>query len=150
MEGSKVKIPVYLKFGKIITYALYAWVMFGIIVLGIRVFLLVFSANPATPFVNFIYNTSATFLQPFRGIFPPKAVSQTGYLDVAALFAIIIYALIGWGFSALTHYMQSKINNYKITAREELQRKREDDYRVAASKSEVAKNQRPPAKRIQS
>jgi uncharacterized protein YggT (Ycf19 family) len=116
---SNIKPPTYLIVGKVITYAMYAWVLFGIIILGIRVFLLAFSANEATPFVNFIYNTSATFLQPFRGIFPPKAIGATGYLDVAALFAMIMYGLIGWGFSALIHYLQNKINVFSDAAKED-------------------------------
>lgn len=112
--NSEVKIPTYLSVGKIITYLVYAWVIFGIIVLGLRIFLLAFSANTGTPFVEFIYNTSANFLDPFRGIFPPKPVGQTGYLDVAALFAMIIYALLGWAFSALIHYIQTKIDNQQM------------------------------------
>jgi uncharacterized protein YggT (Ycf19 family) len=109
----EVSVPSYLTVGKVLTYIMYAWVIFGIIVLGLRVFLLAFSANPTTPFVEFIYNTSTDFLKPFRGIFPPKPVSETGYLDVAAMFAIIIYGLIGWGFSALINYFQSKIDAFK-------------------------------------
>jgi uncharacterized protein YggT (Ycf19 family) len=113
---SNVKVPAYLEIGKVITYAMYAWVIFGVIVLGLQVFLLAFSANPSTPFVNFIYNTAASFLQPFRGIFPPKAVSATGYLDVAALFAMIIYGLIGWGFAGLINYIKTKIAAFKHDA----------------------------------
>ncbi len=109
-----VPIPTYLTIGKVISYALYAWVIFGIIVLGLRVFLLAFSANSTTPFVEFIYNTSASFLQPFRGIFPPKPIGTTGYLDVAALFAMIIYSLLAWGFSALIEYIKYKISKFKL------------------------------------
>jgi uncharacterized protein YggT (Ycf19 family) len=112
MATDQNRVPTYLSVGKIITYAMYAWVIFGIIVLGLRVFLLAFSANDSTPFVDFIYRTSANFLNPFRGIFPPRPVGDTGYLDVAALFAMIIYALIGWGFSALVHVIQHKIDTY--------------------------------------
>lgn len=119
MQNNEVKVPTYLSVGKIITYAMYIWVIFGIIVLGIRVFLLAFSANGTTPFVNFIYNTSDSFLQPFRGIFPPKSVGSTGYLDVAALFAMIIYGLVGWGFSALINYIQGKIDAYTAQVREQ-------------------------------
>src|SRR5262245_12113370 len=115
MDGNpnqKIQIPAYLKIGKVISYALYAWVIFGIIMLGIRVFLLAFSANPTTPFVNFVYETSNTFLQPFRGIFPPKSIGETGYLDVASLFAMIMYALLAWVFSAIINYIQHKITVY--------------------------------------
>ncbi len=113
MATNNKSVPLYLSIGKVITYAMYIWVLFGIIVLGLRVFLLAFSANQGVPFVDFIYETSASFLQPFRGIFPPKTVGETGYLDVAAIFAMIIYGLIGWGFSALVCYIQEKIDSYQ-------------------------------------
>jgi len=111
----EIKVPGYLKFSKILGYVMYAWVFFGIIVLGLRVFLLAFSANATTPFVEFIYRTSADYLEPFRGIFPSKSISETGYLDVAAIFAMIIYLLVGWGFSAFINYIQSKIDHFQAT-----------------------------------
>lgn len=109
-------VPGYLTFGKILTYAMYALVIFAEIVLVFRVFLLAFSANPDSGFTRFIYNTSADFLEPFRGIFPPRPVGETGYLDVSALFAIIVYALIAWGFSALIGYINGKIAHYNKPA----------------------------------
>ncbi|HMS23868.1 MAG TPA: YggT family protein [Candidatus Saccharibacteria bacterium] len=112
MAQQKTEVPTYLNVGKILTYAMYAYVMFGIIVLGLRVFLLAFSASPDAGFVEFIYKTSSDFLQPFRGIFPPRAVSETGYLDVSAMFAMIIYGMIAMGFSSLIGYIQSKIDQY--------------------------------------
>ena len=109
-NDQQVKIPGYLRISKIIAYILYIWVLIGVISLTLRVFLLVFSANTNTPFVQFVYKTSADYLNPFRGIFPSKPVSETGYFDVAAVFAIIIYLFIMWGFSALISYVQNKID----------------------------------------
>ncbi len=109
----EIKIPSYLKISKIIAYIMYAWVFFGGIVLALRVFLLAFSANTSTPFVDFIYRTSSDYLEPFRGIFPSKSIGETGYLDIASIFAIIIYLLIGWGFSTLIHYVQTKIDAFE-------------------------------------
>jgi uncharacterized protein YggT (Ycf19 family) len=125
MEAAKSKTPAYLTVGKVITWAMYIWVIFGIIVLGIRVFLLAFSANSGAPFVNFIYSTSTRFLQPFRGIFPPRPIGETGYLDVAALFAMIMYGLLGWGFAALIHYIQNKIDAYAALNAAAARRRRE-------------------------
>lgn len=107
------KAPTYLRVSRVIAYVMYAWVMFGVIVLGFRIFLLVFSANASTPFVEFIYKTSADYMNPFRGIFPTKPVSETGYLDIAAVFAIIMYMLIGWGFAELIQFVQQKIDKSK-------------------------------------
>lgn len=111
-QSNNIEIPTYLSVGKVLTYAMYALVVFAEIVIGFRVFLLAFSANADTPFVKFIYETSADFLEPFRGIFPPRGVGETGYLDVAALFAMIVYGLVAWGFSALIGYINSKIAQY--------------------------------------
>ena len=105
-------VPAVLNIGKVLTYAVYVLVIFAEIVLMFRVFLLAFSANPDSSFTQFIYRTSADFLEPFRGIFPPKPVSETGYLDVSALFAIIVYGLLAWGFSALIGYINHKIAQY--------------------------------------
>lgn len=116
MESKQITVPGYLKISKILAYIMYAWVFFGIITLVLRVFLLAFSANATAPFVEFIYRTSADYLEPFRGIFPPKTIGETGYLDIAALFAIIIYLLVGWGFSALINYIQSKIDTISEAA----------------------------------
>lgn len=126
--SNKVVIPGYLRISKVIAYILYAWVLIGVITLVLRVFLLAFSANPATPFVEFIYKTSADYLNPFRGIFPSKPVGETGYFDVAAMFAIIIYLFVMWGFSSLIHYLQYKID----LSRSE----QEKQIRLAATKSQ--------------
>jgi hypothetical protein len=75
------KAPTYLRISKIIAYIMYVWVMIGVVLLGLRVFLLLTSANAATPFVEFVYRTSADYMNPFRGIFPVKPVTETGYLD---------------------------------------------------------------------
>ena len=110
INQKSIVVPSYLKINKIIAYVLYLWVIFGVIALMLRVFLLAFSANAETPFVRFIYNTSTDYLSPFRGIFPSKSIGSTGYFDVAAVFAIIIYLFVMWGFSTLINYIQYKID----------------------------------------
>lgn len=106
----KIEVPGYLRISKIIAYVLYAWTAIGVAALTLRVFLLAFSANPTTPFVEFVYRTSADYLNPFRGIFATRPIGQTGYFDVAALFAVIVYLFVMWGFSALVNYVQFKID----------------------------------------
>lgn len=69
--------------------------------LGIRVILRLFAANPDVSFVQWIYNTSDTLLQPFRGIFPAGHVVGGHLLDFTALFAMLIYALLGVVLTAI-------------------------------------------------
>lgn len=127
---SDIKAPAYLRISKIIAYLMYAWVFIGIILLSLRVFLLAFSANVSTPFVEFVYRTSADYLQPFRNIFPPRQIGETGYFDVAAIFAIIIYLLVAWGFSSLVGYIQYRIDKEKTRQRAEI------DYELAQANAE--------------
>lgn len=117
---NEVVVPGYLRASRLIAYVLYAWTTIGVVLLGLRVFLLAFSANTATPFVEFVYRTSADYLVPFRGIFPPKSFGETGYFDVAALFAIVIYLLVSWVIGELVRYIQYKIDTTTAEQKEEL------------------------------
>lgn len=101
-----------MRVSKVAGYALYVWVTIGLVSLGARVFLLLFSANREAPFVDFIYRLSADYLAPFRGIFPPHSVGETGYLDVAALFAIFMYLIVLWLTTSLIKYVQDKIDQH--------------------------------------
>lgn len=96
--------------GKAVVYATYVVIMFAEIMLLFRVFLLLFNANPATPFVQFVYDTSADFLAPFRGIFPPHMTQNGGYLDVSALFAMIVYLILAALIQSLMNYLNRQTN----------------------------------------
>lgn len=67
------------------------------IILGLRVIFRLFDAHQTVSFVNWIYNTSAVLLTPFRGIFTNPTVTSPRYvLDLNALFAMAIYAAAGY------------------------------------------------------
>jgi uncharacterized protein YggT (Ycf19 family) len=71
-------------------------------ILGLRVIFRLFNVNGANSFVHWIYQTSATLMDPFRGIFRAQAVISPGYvLDINALFAMLMYAIIGYLLAAL-------------------------------------------------
>jgi uncharacterized protein YggT (Ycf19 family) len=64
-------------------------------ILALRVLFRLFNANPANSFVNWIYQTSSTLMDPFRGIFTVHDIGRGYTLDVSALFAMLMYAIIG-------------------------------------------------------
>lgn len=140
-----VKTPGFLKLSKIAAWLMYAWVLFGIIMLAFRVFLLAFSASTASGFFQFVINTSNQYLNPFRGLFPPHPVGSTGYLDVSALFAIIVYIFVAWGFSALMNYIQGKIDLSKETQQRALDEAKRQKQAAAAR---PAKPATAPARRV--
>lgn len=72
----------------------------AVILLGLRVIFRLFDANP-TGFVDWIYDASGTLLAPFRGIFPSAEIDPGNVLDVTALFAILMYVIIGYALSWL-------------------------------------------------
>lgn len=73
--------------------------------LGLRVILRLFGANPDVAFVQWIYHSSDVLLQPFRGIFPTQVIAPDHVIDFSALFAMVVYGLIGLAFLALVRYL---------------------------------------------
>ncbi len=69
--------------------------LFGIlaVLIGLRILLLLLVANESNSIVDFVYNVTQPFVEPFRGIFAIDAVTPGGgsVFDVAA-----VVALIGW------------------------------------------------------
>ncbi len=76
------------------------------VILGLRVLLRLFAANANNGFVNWVYEMSDTLLEPFRGIFPTRVFENGIVLDFTALFAMLVYAIVGmlviWVIAALT------------------------------------------------
>jgi uncharacterized protein YggT (Ycf19 family) len=70
-------------------------------ILGLRVLFRLFNANPNTSFVNWIYSTSGTLMDPFRGVFTAHQIARGYTLDVSALFAMLMYLIIGAILAAL-------------------------------------------------
>lgn len=69
---------------------------FGVITffLGFRIIFELFSANPGTPFVAWVYKVSAGIMSPFTGIFPNLSLGGGSTFNVVALLALIVYAVI--------------------------------------------------------
>lgn len=64
------------------------------VILGLRFILKLFSANAGNDFVNWIYETSAEILGPFRNIFPSSNLD--GFvIEFSTIFALLVYSIIG-------------------------------------------------------
>ncbi len=100
---------VFIKFGRGISYLVYAFTIVACIFLALAFFLLLFGANMDTPFVRFIYGGALEFMQPFREIFPVKQFGSNSYFSPGILFAIIIYLLIAAGVNALIVFITNKM-----------------------------------------
>ena len=66
-----------------------------VLLLALRVVLRLLDANPAASFVAWLYGTTDQILLPFSGMFSP-VISGGAVLEFSTLFAMLIYAFIGW------------------------------------------------------
>lgn len=73
--------------------------------LGFRVILRLFGANPTVPFVRWVYDSSGVLMQPFRGIFPTAVIKPDFLVDFSAIFAMIVYGLVGLALLSLVVYL---------------------------------------------
>lgn len=73
--------------------------------LALRFALKLLGASARADFVSWIYETTAPLLAPFRGAFPSPMIEQGFILEFSTLFAILIYAVIGWLLTELVEFI---------------------------------------------
>jgi hypothetical protein len=74
------------------------------VLIAMRFLLRLLGASAQSAFVNAVYAVSGPLVAPFHGIFGDSA-SNGSYFETAALVAIIVYALIGWGLIVLVRIL---------------------------------------------
>lgn len=106
-----------------------------IVLLAFRFFLRLLAANPASPFVAFLYAVTEPFVFPFRGIFPEIA-SRGAVLEWAVVLAMVVYAVIAWGIvrliwilSAHREPVETDVVEDRTVIRDEPVVRREERYR---------------------
>lgn len=84
-------------------------IVIGIVefLIGLRIILKLFGANPNTPFVEWVYATSDPLLAPFQGIFPSPVLEGQFVLEMSALVALVVYAFIGYIITSTLGYMEA-------------------------------------------
>lgn len=92
-------------------------VIFNLIelLLALRILLRFFGANPATPFVNWAYQTTQPLVSPFVGIFPNPSLTGGFVIDVAALVALVVYAIIGYAVLGVIGDLQARYIAHRHT-----------------------------------
>jgi uncharacterized protein YggT (Ycf19 family) len=85
------------------------YLFFGVVnaLLLVRIVLKMLAANPLSGFASFVYSITDIFLAPFRNLLPAVTSGRT-VLEMSAVVAIIVYALIGWGLARLVAIMMSR------------------------------------------
>jgi uncharacterized protein YggT (Ycf19 family) len=92
-----------------LTYLVYAFVLFTLVILLLGFFLLLFGANPDVPFAEWVYRSLDRVMAPFRGLFESVQLNGNSVFDTSVLFAMIVYGIVGIALSALIHWLTDKL-----------------------------------------
>lgn len=82
------------------------------ILLAFRLIFRLAGANPSSTFVSFVYALSDLFVWPFTGIFgtaTARGAETTAVFEPATIVAIVVYAVLAWGFARLVVIMSGRI-----------------------------------------
>lgn len=74
------------------------------VILGFRFLFRLLGANPANPFISFLYSLTSIFLAPFEGIFSAfvsPGLEAESVFELHTLVAMLVYAVLFWGIAAL-------------------------------------------------
>lgn len=74
------------------------WLLTGILVamLGFRFLLALLNSGRGSTFADIVYGFTDPFVTPFVGIAGNPTFGQGSIVDVASLFAMVVYPLIAW------------------------------------------------------
>lgn len=76
--------------------------------LALRFVLLLFGANRANPFASFVYNVTYPLVAPFYGLFGLTVQYGVARVELETVFAVIVYALLGYGIMRLLSLGQTR------------------------------------------
>ncbi len=94
-----------------VEYVIYFLFGFLEVLLVFRLILKMTGANMGSMFVNFLYNMTGIFINPFKGIFSQTVtpgLENTAVFEPATLIAIVVYAVLAFGIVKLFRIMSGK------------------------------------------
>jgi hypothetical protein len=94
---------------RVLTYLVYAFVLFSLVILVLGFFLLLFGANPDAAFAEWAYRSLDRVMAPFRGLFESIDLSGNSVFDPSVIFAMIVYGIVGLALSALIDWLTEKM-----------------------------------------
>jgi uncharacterized protein YggT (Ycf19 family) len=107
-QSDETKIGL-LRVSKAVVVFVYLFVLVNLVLLSLGFVLQLFGASTDAEFTQWVYRAVERIMQPFRGMFPSRTLSDESVLDVSLLFAMIVYAVVGIGLHALINWLTDKI-----------------------------------------
>jgi uncharacterized protein YggT (Ycf19 family) len=98
-----------LRVAKAVVVFVYVFVLIDLVLLALGFFLRLFGASTDADFTRWVYRSVDRIMEPFRGMFPTRALSEESVLDTSLLFAMIVYSILGIALHALVAWLTDKI-----------------------------------------
>jgi hypothetical protein len=116
---------------RLISYVVYFYILLVEIILLLGFILLLFGANPESGFVDWAYRNLDRVMEPFRGIFSPIEIGQTGddvpaVFATSVLFAMVIYGIVALVLHAVIQWLTNRIDMIDRDQRAAVQREEYD------------------------
>lgn len=87
--------PFLLRATRFVTWIVYAVVVTKAALLATAFFLRLAGANPEAGFASWVYRSADRSMDPFRGLFPSRELTEASVLDMSLLFAAAVYLVLG-------------------------------------------------------
>jgi hypothetical protein len=97
----------------------FIWLVFSLLdsLLGLRFFLKLIAANPASPFAHLIYSLTNLVMWPFAGLTSsPTAGGMV--LEIPVIIAVLMYALLAWVLVSIVGILFARTGSRQVTVYE--------------------------------
>jgi uncharacterized protein YggT (Ycf19 family) len=98
-----------LKVAKGVVVFTYAFVLVNLVMLLLGFFLRLFGASTDASFTRWVYRSVDRIMEPFRGMFRSRTLSEDSVIDVSLLFAMIVYCIVALALHALVVWLAGRI-----------------------------------------
>jgi uncharacterized protein YggT (Ycf19 family) len=81
--------------------------LLGVLLIS-RFFLLLFAANPTNDIVDFVYDVTKPFVEPFEGIFDDYVFDVDNVIEWSSLIAFVVWSLVGGAIVSVMYFLFDK------------------------------------------
>jgi hypothetical protein len=103
------KVPTFLRIGRFVVRALYVIAVAIVALLSLTFLLRLFGASTDASFTRWVYRNADVAMQPFRGIFPTRELSEVSVLDISVLVGALAYVLLALAVDALLAWLTERL-----------------------------------------
>jgi uncharacterized protein YggT (Ycf19 family) len=99
----------FLRLAKGIVAFVYAVVTLCLVLLALGFVLQLFGASTSADFTEWVYRSVDRIMEPFRGMFPSRELSEGSIVDFSLLFAMIVYSIVAIALHALVSWLADRV-----------------------------------------